>query len=55
MLNFLAESIPLNAEPLPWFGHLFSNSVVVAVIVAALVLWFARRATKNMELVPNRG
>ncbi len=58
MLNLLAqESIPLNAETLtlPVFGHALSNSLVVAVIVAALVLWFARRATKNMELVPNRG
>ncbi len=60
MLNFLAQ-IPLNAERLPvpnswgWFGLVFTNSMIVAAIVAVLVLWFARRATKNMELVPNRG
>ncbi len=57
MLNFLAQ-IPLNAERLPamdnagWFGHVFTNSLLVAAIVAALILWFARRATKRMQLVP---
>lgn len=60
MLNFLAQ-IPLNAERLPatdsagWFGHVFTNSLIVAAIVAVIVLVFARRATKTMELVPNRG
>ena len=60
MLNFLAQ-IPLNAERLPateaagWVGHIFTNSLIVAAIVAALVVWFARRATRTMELVPNRG
>ena len=60
MLNLLAQ-IPLNAERLPatesagWVGHVFTNSLIVAAIVAALVLWFARRATWTMELVPNRG
>lgn len=57
MLNFLAQ-IPLNAEQLPavsnagWFGHFFTNSIIVAAIVAALILWFARRATRRMQLVP---
>ena len=60
MLNFLAQ-IPLNAERFPatesagWIGHVFTNSLIVAAIVAGLVLWFARRATRTMELVPNSG
>ena len=60
MLNFLAQ-IPLNAERLPatdssgWLGHVFTNSLIVATIVAVIVLVFARRATRSMELVPNRG
>ena len=60
MLHLLAQ-IPLNAERLPagesagWIGHVFTNSLIVAVVVALIVLWFARRATKTMELVPNRG
>ena len=60
MLNFLAQ-IPLNAERLPatessgWIGHVFTNSLIVAAIVAVIVLVFARRATRTMELVPNRG
>ena len=61
MLNFLAqaEKIPLNAERLPgstgWLGQALTNSIVVAFVVAALVLWFARQATARMELVPNKG
>ncbi len=61
MLPLLAQ-IPLNAERLPtmigpanWLGYFFTNSVVVAAIVAAIVLVFARRATARMELVPTRG
>ena len=60
MLNFLAQ-IPLNAEHLPessslgWFGRIFTNSIIVAGIVAAIVLIFARRATATMELVPTKG
>lgn len=59
MLNFLAQ-IPLNAERLPatesigLFGQIFTNSLIVAAIVATIVLLFARRATKRMELVPGR-
>lgn len=59
MLNFLAQ-IPLNAEHLPatdslgLFGRIFTNSLVVAGIVAAIVVLFARRATRRMELVPGR-
>ena len=60
MLNFLAQ-IPLNAERLPatesagWIGQVFTNSLIVAALVAIIVLVFARRATRTMELVPNRG
>ncbi len=60
MLNLLAQ-IPLNAEQTPaldsmgWFGHIFTNSLIVAAIVAIIVLVFARRATAKMELVPKSG
>ena len=60
MLNFLAQ-IPLNAERLSQsaapglFEKIFTNSIVVAAIVAVIVLVFARRATAKMELVPNKG
>ena len=59
MLNLLAQ-IPLNAERLPTshaglFGHIFTNSIIVAGVVAIIVLVFARRATARMELVPSRG
>ncbi len=60
MFNLLAQ-IPLNAERLPamdsagWFGHIFTNSLIVAAIVAVIVLVFARRATANMQLVPKPG
>ncbi len=59
MFNFLAQ-IPLNAERLPatsnagWFGHVFTNSLFVAAIVATIIVIFARRATKRMDLVPGR-
>ena len=32
----------------------FTNSVLVALVVLSLVLWFAKRATKNMTLVPHK-
>ena len=59
MLTLLAQ-IPLNAERLPtghpgFFSHVFTNSTIVAAIVAIIVLVFARRATARMELVPARG
>ncbi len=59
MFSFLAQ-IPLNAERLStpesksWLGYIFTNSLIVAAIVAALVLIFARRATRRMSLVPDR-
>ncbi len=60
MLHFLAQ-IPLNAERInapestSWIGHVFTNSLIVAGLVAIIVLVFARRATAKMELVPTRG
>jgi F-type H+-transporting ATPase subunit a len=56
MFSCVAQ-IPLNAERLPnfGFGHFLTNSLLVAAIVLALILWLARRATANMELVPSRG
>lgn len=59
MLNFLAQ-IPLSAERLPatessgLLGQIFTNSIIVAAIVAAIIVWFARRATAKMQLVPTR-
>ncbi len=59
MFSFLAQ-IPLNAERLgqpesrSFFSHVFTNSLIVATIVAIIVLVFARRATAKMELVPTR-
>jgi F-type H+-transporting ATPase subunit a len=53
----LAASIPLNAEKLPlevlsgveWL----TNSAFVCLIVIAVVLFFARRATRDVKLVPD--
>ena len=60
MFHLLAQ-IPLNAERMSApesssiFSHIFTNSLLVAGIVAVIVLIFARRATAKMELVPTRG
>jgi F-type H+-transporting ATPase subunit a len=56
MFAFVAQ-IPLNAERLPSFGfvNFLTNSMLVAGLVLALILWGARRATAKMELVPSRG
>ncbi|MBV9658162.1 MAG: F0F1 ATP synthase subunit A [Verrucomicrobia bacterium] len=50
------EQIPLNAEPLTEHGFIrfLTNSIIVAFIVTALLVWAARRATDKMELVPRR-
>ncbi len=59
MFSLLAQ-IPLNAERLSapgsksWAGYVFTNSLIVAAVVAILVLVFARRATRKMALVPDR-
>ncbi len=41
----------LYSESIPWL----SNSTVVSIIVVLLILWFARGATRRMELVPTNG
>jgi F-type H+-transporting ATPase subunit a len=47
-----SEGVSMKAEPLidsiPWF----TSSILVTVIVTILVLFFARRATRRMELLP---
>ena len=51
------EGIPLNAEALMGKGFLssiFTNSLIVALLVTALIVWAARRSTAKMELVPRR-
>ncbi len=59
MTSFLAQ-IPLEAERLPatqsmgWFGQAFTNSIIVAAVVAGIILWLARSATRKMELVPGK-
>ena len=56
-------SLPLPISPLlanvhsyasELFAGFFTNSVLVALIVLGLMLWFTRRATKNMALVPGK-
>lgn len=53
----LLASAELAAEKLPLevLGGLdwLTNSILVALIVVAIVLWFARRATKNIKIVPD--
>src|SRR5215475_2715140 len=58
--SLLAEHLTLNA---PNFGEdalgvtyfeWLSNSMLVAAIVVLVVLWWARSATKNMQLIPGR-
>lgn len=49
------EEIPLKAGELPLsFTHWLTNSILVTAIVILVVCFFARRATKNMQLVPSR-
>ncbi|CAN5599199.1 F0F1 ATP synthase subunit A [soil metagenome] len=47
------EEIPLKAGDLP-FASWLTNSILFTVIVIVAVLFFARRATRNMQLVPDR-
>lgn len=55
--NLIAASVPLNAEPI-WaeapvpFAEYITNSIVMTTLVVLFVLWFARGATRNMQLVP---
>ena len=57
-LSLIAAGLTLNA---PTFGEdalgvtyfeWLSNSMLVAAVVVLVVLWWARNATKNMQLIP---
>jgi F-type H+-transporting ATPase subunit a len=48
-----AEQLSVNANPLSPLGIWFTNSFVFTVIVTALIVWVARWATRNMQLVPS--
>ena len=48
-----AEQLSVNANPLSPFGTWFTNSFVFTVIVTGLIVWVARWATRNMQLVPS--
>jgi F-type H+-transporting ATPase subunit a len=48
-----AEQLSVNANPLSPLGTWFTNSFVFTVIVTALIVWVARWATRNMQLVPS--
>jgi F-type H+-transporting ATPase subunit a len=50
---FLAEQISVNATPFFPSHSWFTNSFLVTIIVAALLLVWARSATARMELVPS--
>ena len=52
---FIAEGIPINAEPLTDSLAWLTNSLFVAAIVTCIILFFARRATATMKLVPGNG
>lgn len=47
----LLAAVPLNPEPL--FGFV-TNSIVVALIVMGLILWFTSMATRRMEMIPGQ-
>lgn len=66
-MHFLPDQLPFlpallavtSAAPeLPWLKGSFlgfvTNSILVALIVLGIVLWFTRKATKNMALVPGK-
>ncbi len=48
-----AEQISVNATPVSPFGAWLTNSFVFTVIVTGLIVWVARWATRNMQLVPS--
>jgi F-type H+-transporting ATPase subunit a len=48
-----AEQISVNANPVSPFATWLTNSFVFTVIVTALIVWVARWATRNMQLVPS--
>ena len=57
MLTFfpIAEGVSIKAEALTDSVGWLTNSIVVTVIVTCIILFFARRATANMKLVPDAG
>jgi F-type H+-transporting ATPase subunit a len=48
-----AEELSVNANPLSPLGTWFTNSFVFTVIVTVLIIWVARWATRDMQLVPS--
>jgi len=51
VLTLDAPTIFLGGEGAP-FADWLSNSILVSAIVSVLIIWFARKATKNMSVVP---
>lgn len=47
------KALPLFGEHASFLGF-FTNSCLVAAIVLGVIMWLARRATTNMQLVPHR-
>ena len=50
----LLADIPLYAERYTWGPKWLSNSVFIGIIVLLLILWWTRRATKDIALVPDK-
>lgn len=46
------HGVPISATPAFPTGHYLTNSIVVAVICTLLLLFLARRATRQMQLIP---
>ncbi len=51
VLTLDAPTIFLGGEGTPFFDWL-SNSLLVSAIVSVFIIWFARKATKNMSVIP---
>lgn len=51
----IAEEVSIKAEPLTESVSWLTNSIFVAAIVTVIILFFARRATAKMKLVPDAG
>jgi F-type H+-transporting ATPase subunit a len=49
---FIASGVSMTASPIPEFGEWFTNSVLVAALVALVLVLFARAATARMRDVP---
>ncbi|HZC36908.1 MAG TPA: F0F1 ATP synthase subunit A [Chthoniobacterales bacterium] len=47
-----AEELTVNADPLSPLATWFTNSFVFTIIVTGLIVWVARWATRDMQLVP---